>query len=168
MSLTIKTKKRIVLIFFLMAGMLLALTARLVWVQLVRGEELRQKAYAVRFRNVEVKAKRGVIYDAKGKPLAISISTDSFYANPAEVKRSKREKEIAQKIAEVLELEEEKVLELITKNQAFVWINVMCLKRSKNTEVFEFTEATSELRRTKDFRHKFSRGAERFIPRSNC
>ena len=98
-----------------MAGMLLALTARLVWVQLVRGEELRQKAYAVRFRNVEVKAKRGVIYDAKGKPLAISISTDSFYANPAEVKRSKREKEIAQKIAEVLELEEEKVLELITK-----------------------------------------------------
>lgn len=122
MSLTIKTKKRIVLIFFLMAGMLFALTARLVWVQLVRGEELRQKAYAVRFRNVEVKAKRGVIYDAKGKPLAISISTDSFYANPAEVKRSKREKEIAQKIAEVLELEEEKVLELITKNQAFVWI----------------------------------------------
>ena len=122
MPITIKTKKRIVIIFFLITGMLIALAGRLVWVQLVMGEELRQKAYAVRFRNVEVKAKRGVIYDAKGKPLAISVSTDSFYANPAEVKRSERENEIAQKIAAVLEMEEEKVLDLITKNQAFVWI----------------------------------------------
>jgi len=102
--------------------MLVLLTLRLVWVQLVMGEDLRQKAYAVRFRNVEVKAKRGVIYDAKGKPLAISVSSDSFYANPAEVKRSKREKEIAQKVAEVLEMDEEKVMELITKPQSFVWI----------------------------------------------
>lgn len=149
MSVSIKTKRRIVLIFFLVIFMLTVLAVRLVWVQLVRGEELRQKAYTVRFRNVEVKAKRGIIYDAKGKPLAISVSTDSFYANPAEVRRSKREKEIAQKIAEVLELEEEKVLELITKQQAFVWIKrhvpeekASILKSLKLPATAEFSETT--------------------------
>lgn len=149
MSVSINTKKRIVLIFFLIAIMLVALAARLVWVQLVMGEDLRQKAYAVRFRNVEVKAKRGVIYDAKGKPLAISVSTDSFYANPAEVKKSKREQEIAQKVAEVLELEEAKVLELITKNQAFVWIKrhvpeeqAKLLKSLKLPKTAEFAETS--------------------------
>lgn len=133
-----------------MALMLIVLAGRLFWVQLVMGEELRQKAYAVRFRNVEVKAKRGIIYDAKGKPLAISISTDSFYANPAEVKRSKREKEIAQKIAEVLELEPEKVLEQITKQQAFVWIKrhvpeekARILKSLKLPATAEFSETNS-------------------------
>ena len=44
LSITIKTKKRIVIIFFLITAMLIALATRLVWVQLVRGEELRQKA----------------------------------------------------------------------------------------------------------------------------
>ncbi len=126
------------------------MAGRLVWVQLVKGEELRQKAFAVRFRNVEVKAKRGTIYDAQGKPLAISISTDSFYANPAEVKRSKREKEIAQKVAEILELEPDKVLQQITKEQAFVWIKrhvpeekAQKLKTAKLPATAEFTATNS-------------------------
>jgi len=133
-----------------MTLLLIVLAGRLVWVQLVKGEELRQKAFAVRFRNVEVKAKRGTIYDAQGKPLAISISTDSFYANPAEVKRSKREKEIAQKVAEILELEPDKVLQQITKEQAFVWIKrhvpeekAQKLKTAKLPATAEFTATNS-------------------------
>ena len=130
--------------------MLIILAGRLVWVQLVKGEALRQKAYAVRFRNVEVKAKRGIIYDAQGKPLAISVSTDSFYANPAEVKKSKREKEIAQKIAGILELEPDKVLQQITKEQAFVWIKrhvpeekAKALKAAKLPATAEFAATNS-------------------------
>lgn len=102
--------------------MTLTLSSRLIWVQFIKGEELRQKAFENRFRNIEVKAKRGVIYDAKGRPLAISVSTDSFYAIPVQVRNSKKEDEIADNIASVLELDKEKVKTLITKRQAFVWI----------------------------------------------
>lgn len=129
---------------------LVFLAVRLVWLQLIKGEELRQKAFAVRFRNVEVKAKRGTIYDAQGRPLAISVSSDSFYANPAEVKRSKRDQEIAQIVAEILELDPQQVWEQITKEQAFVWIKrhvpeeqALKLKAAKLPAVGEFAATNS-------------------------
>lgn len=122
MSVPIKTRKRIGLVFIIALGLLCALCLRLVWVQFVMGEELRQKAFAARFRNVEVKAKRGVVYDTKGRPLAISVSTDSFYAIPAQVRKSEKATETAVKLAEILGLDQAKVLEQITRRQAFVWL----------------------------------------------
>lgn len=119
---SIKTRKRIGFVFLMATVMLLILSARLIWVQFVIGEELREKAFMARFRNVEVKAKRGAIYDAKGRPLAISVSTDSFYAIPAQVKKEGNADEKAAQIAQILEMDQTKVLELITKQQAFVWI----------------------------------------------
>jgi len=119
---SIKTRKRIGFVFFMATIMLLALSARLIWVQFVIGEDLREKAFLARFRNVEVKAKRGAIYDAKGRPLAISVSTDSFYAIPAQVKKEGGAEEKAAQIARILEMDQAKVLELITKQQAFVWL----------------------------------------------
>lgn len=122
MSTPVKVRKRIGIIFIIMLCLLTALIMRLVWVQFVMGEDLRQKAFAVRFRNMEVKAKRGVIYDAKGRPLAISVSTDSFYAIPAQVRKKGKADESATKIAEILGMNKEEVLNLITKKQAFVWL----------------------------------------------
>ncbi|MCR4441108.1 MAG: stage V sporulation protein D [Peptococcaceae bacterium] len=119
---SIRIRKRITLVFLLVLILMLCLSLRLVWVQFVIGEELREKAFQARYRNVEVKAKRGMIYDAKGKPLAISVSTDSFYAIPAQVRKSGRAEETAAKIAQVLNMEKGKVLEAITRYQAFVWI----------------------------------------------
>ena len=122
MATFLKTRKRVGIIFFSVAVMLLVLAARLVWVQFIIGEDLRQKAYNARFRNVEVKAKRGIVYDAKGKPLAISVSTDSFYAIPAQIRKAGRAQETAAEIARVLGMEQARVLEVITRQQAFVWI----------------------------------------------
>ncbi len=122
MSVPAKIRKRIIIVFFVAVVILATITTRLVWVQFVMGEELRQKAFEVRFRNVEVKAKRGVIYDAKGRALAISVSTASFYAIPSQVKKSGQEEEIARQIAKVLEMDEEAVKNAITKNLAFVWV----------------------------------------------
>jgi stage V sporulation protein D (sporulation-specific penicillin-binding protein) len=102
--------------------MLILLTGKLFFVQFIQGEKLRQLAYDVRFRNMPVMARRGIIADAKGKPLAISVSTDSFYAIPNQVRKYKKERETAEKIARILNLDKEKVLQLITKRQAFVWI----------------------------------------------
>ncbi len=122
MSSTVTIRKRIGIIFLGSMGLLLILSLRLIWVQFVMGQELKQKAFDARFRNVEVKAKRGIIYDAKGKPLAISVSTDSFYAIPAQVRKANKVDETAAKISQILGMDQARVKELITKKQAFVWL----------------------------------------------
>lgn len=98
------------------------LVVRVAWIQFVQGEELQAKAIDSRLRNIDVKAKRGIIYDRNGNPLAISVSTDSVYAVPAQVRRSNRLDEIAQSLAEVLELEVDSVKEKLNKKVAFEWI----------------------------------------------
>ncbi len=122
MPVPVRIRKRISFIIAIVLIATVGLSCRLVWVQFVKGEELRQKAFAARFRNVEVLAKRGAIYDTNGKPLAISVSTDSFYANPAVVKKSGKAEEIAAQLAEILGADQQTIYEKITKNQAFVWV----------------------------------------------
>lgn len=115
-------RKRIITLFLLFAVGFFALGFRIFWVQFVRGNELSEKAMQNRMRDVPVESKRGIIYDRNGKELAISISADSIYAIPAEVLASGEEKIVAQKLAEVLDMDEEALLERISKPSSFEWI----------------------------------------------
>ncbi|NSW83744.1 MAG: stage V sporulation protein D [Syntrophothermus sp.] len=115
-------RKRIVTLFLFFILGFLGLMGRMFWVQIVRGAELSEKALENRMRDVPVKAKRGVVYDRNGRELAISVSADSVYANPAEVRKSGRAEEIAHTLAQILGLEEENVYQRITKVSGFEWI----------------------------------------------
>lgn len=127
MNTNIELRKRIAVLFALLAGILFLLILRLGWIQFVRGPELQDKALANRLRQVPVEAKRGIIYDRNGKELAVSVSTDSIGAFPTIVKNADAQKpgtaeEIAEKLAELLDMPKDKVLSLITKNSSFVWV----------------------------------------------
>jgi stage V sporulation protein D (sporulation-specific penicillin-binding protein) len=115
-------RKRIITLFLLFAVGFFALGFRIFWVQFVRGDELSEKAMQNRMRDVPVESKRGIIYDRNGKELAISISADSIYAIPAEVMASGQEKVVAQKLAEVLDMDQQALLERISKPSSFEWI----------------------------------------------
>ncbi|MDW7675820.1 MAG: stage V sporulation protein D, partial [Bacillota bacterium] len=115
-------RKRIALIFIFTLLIFFGLTGRLFWLQIVKGEELQQRAENNRMRDIEIKAKRGTIYDRNGKELAISISADTVIAIPPQVRNSKRAEEIARQLAEILELDYEKVLDRITKQSAFEYV----------------------------------------------
>jgi len=115
-------RKRIAALFFLFTLGFFLLEGRIFWVQLVRGAELSEKALQNRMRDVPVESKRGIIYDRNGQELAISISADSVYAIPAEIRCSGREKEIASKIAAVLDMDEDKIFQRITKSSFFEWV----------------------------------------------
>lgn len=115
-------RKRIATLFFLFTLIFFCLTGRIFWVQFVKGAELSEKAMQNRMRDVPVESKRGIIYDRNGNELAISVSADSIYAIPAEVLSSEREKEIAQKLAMVLDMDEDKVYDRITRRSSFEWV----------------------------------------------
>ncbi|MDD2421638.1 MAG: stage V sporulation protein D [Heliobacteriaceae bacterium] len=116
-------RKRATQLFLVFALLLVIMIIRLFWVQIVNGAFYAAKAEDVRLRDLPVEAKRGPIYDRNMRSLAVSVSVDSIVANPAEVRKSEREREIAQELAQVLEMDVEKVFALITKpNTGFVWV----------------------------------------------
>jgi len=106
------SKKRLVFVFIVVMIAMLALIIRLGYIQIVTGEELKKGALEQWTRGIEIKPKRGTIYDRNGKKLAISVSSYTVWASPADIKDAN---DTAKKVAEVLNMDEELVYEKITK-----------------------------------------------------
>jgi cell division protein FtsI/penicillin-binding protein 2 len=64
---------------------ILAVLARLSYLQLFSYGEYLSKAQHQQQRIFEISPKRGTIYDRKGHELAVSLPMDSLFADPAEV-----------------------------------------------------------------------------------
>ncbi len=95
------------------------LTLRLVWLQGIKYPHYRQLAMDQRMRSVQVDPKRGTIYDRRMRELAVSISADSVYAAPAEVRDARA---AARQLAPVLEMTEDALVAKLTTKQAIVWL----------------------------------------------
>ncbi len=115
------TKKRLLFAFLMVVALSFALIIRLGFIQIVQGEELKKGALEQWTKSIEIKAKRGTIYDRNGKELAISVSSHTVWASPADIKNPE---ETAKKVAEVLELDEKELYEKITKK-----VNVIKIKQ---------------------------------------
>lgn len=114
----------------LIVVMICVLLVRIAYLQFVEGEWLKEKKYAQTTASTVVAAKRGSIFDANGKALAISADVDTVSVNPkllkAKAKDGKTEEEatrelkenLATKCAEIFELDREKVLAKLTSNNS--------------------------------------------------
>lgn len=112
-------RKRIAKLFIITATLLFLLIGRLGWIQFVRGSELQRMGEESRLKDITVQAKRGTIYDRNGVELAKSISADSIYVVPAEIKDPKK---VAEVLAEVLEMDYQKTYKLITKKTSWIYL----------------------------------------------
>jgi len=119
---TIMMRRRIAVLFLGAIAVFFLLLLRLSYLQFVLGSDLRLKAEQLRMREIPVAAKRGTVYDRNGKKLAVSISADSVYASPPEVKHSGKAEVIARELAPILEMPEEQILKKITASRSFEWI----------------------------------------------
>ncbi|MGI1658196.1 MAG: penicillin-binding transpeptidase domain-containing protein [Desulfitobacterium sp.] len=122
MSPYVVMRKRIAFLFLCVSAFLVVLIVRLAFVQLAQGAILSDKADESHFRGVPVAAKRGNIEDRNGDVLAMSVSTETVYAVPAQVRSSKRAEEIAHTLSGILEMQPEQVLEKITKRSALEYV----------------------------------------------
>lgn len=108
------SKKRLMFIFIAVLIVSFFLILRLGYIQIVDGEELKKGALEQWTKGIEIKSKRGTIYDRNGKKLAISISSYTVWANIKEIEDPEN---TAMKIAEILDMEESVTYEKITKKQ---------------------------------------------------
>lgn len=95
---------------------------RIGYLQLVKGEELTQRAVEQQLHDTEISAKRGTIYDRNGKVLAQSASVWRVVMAPINFKTDEQRKYTAKKLAKILDLKYAEVLEL-TKEKSY-YVNV--------------------------------------------
>ncbi|MGI6119111.1 MAG: penicillin-binding transpeptidase domain-containing protein [Desulfosporosinus sp.] len=115
-------RKRIAFLFLCVSIFLVILIIRLGYVQLSQGADLRKKAEDSHFRGVPVAPKRGNIDDRQGNVLAMSVSSETVYAIPAEVKQSGRAQEIAGILSPLLGKSASEIEQRITKRSALEYV----------------------------------------------
>ena len=112
-------ERRIGLLF---AGFLLCflvIACRAFWLQGVQGAKLASEAAYQQTDVVTVPGLRGSLLDRFGNPLAVSEDAKTIYATPYQVKRPG---EVAEKLASILDLEEDEVLESLTEDSGFAYV----------------------------------------------
>ncbi len=130
-------KKRTVIMVLIVTALLAALVIRVAYWQVIRGDELSEKARAQQQGSSIITASRGNIYDRNGKVLAESASVNTLICNPEDIKNNGNADIIASELAPVIDMEEDEIKNLITKNSRYQVIK----KRISNEE----TEAVKQL-----------------------
>ena len=115
MEVTLTNKKKMVKTMFVSFLVMLFLTGRLAFLQFHDGNKLQVWAYEQQVQQRAVSAKRGTIYDSTGKyTLAVSSTVSSITINPTNISKDNKEK-VAKALADIFELDYEKVLKKISK-----------------------------------------------------
>ena len=112
-------RKRMACLFLAVVVIMVGLIGRLLYLQFYKSAWLAENAIDQRIREIPVEAKRGVIFDRNGRELAVSVSTESIYAIPAEIRNPD---ETAAKLAAILPLDADNLQNKLKKRQAFTWI----------------------------------------------
>ena len=126
---TNKNKRRLVMVFVFSCILCTALAFRVGWIQVVASEKYAKLAVEQQTRDVPIPAKRGIIYDRNNKELAISAVTNSIWARPGVVKSAETEEKsqenldkTASALAEILEMDKNEILNIISQNRSLVKI----------------------------------------------
>ncbi len=134
---SLSTKKRELFIMCMCILGMIFLIGVLVNLQIVKSDYYSQKAYSQQTRSKAVEAKRGTIYDTTGERiLAQSISTNIVTAVPNNIAKEKRE-EVAQNLANILELDKQSVLDKLNKKVSSVTIATK-VNEEKATNVLKY------------------------------
>lgn len=135
-SLTNKKKmKNMLFIVFLIIAILIG---RLGYIQLIQGKELSELAYEQQTLDRAINPKRGTIYDATGTVLAQSSTVETVTVNPGNISAENKEK-VAKKLAEIFELDYEKVLKKVSKRSSIETI-AKRVNKEKTDQLREWME----------------------------
>ncbi len=106
-----------IVLFFFVCGCVLA--ARLVFLQLIRGDFYRNLAENHRTAVISLPPVRGILYDAGTEALAVNVPKISLYAVPRYIRDKPA---CALQLAGILECDEESIMDRISNDRLFAWI----------------------------------------------
>ena len=134
-----KRMKNMILISFFIFTVILG---KIAYLQFAKGQELQSMAYLQQTLDRSVNPKRGTIYDATGKNiLAISSTVETVTVNPVNIASKDKEK-VAEALANIFELNYEKVLKKVKKHSSIETI-VKKVDKGKTDELRSWMEANN-------------------------
>ena len=113
-SSNIERKVRMKNAIFITWAILIALIVRIGYVQFVMGADLQEMVKAQQTLDRKINPKRGTIYDATGKILAVSSTVETVTVNPVNIPKQDKEK-VARACADIFDLDYETVLKKVKK-----------------------------------------------------
>lgn len=132
---TVTSEKRRLTAFFAVAmTIVVILSGRLIWLQLLTGQALQVRAAEQWYRDLPLMAQRGTIYDANGLVLATSTMTYSVYLRPVAVKDKES---TAHALAEILDLPYERVLQKASSKTVSEWLIKMQVDKPTATQLVQ-------------------------------
>ncbi len=146
-------RKRIILLFLIFFLLTSLLSFRLIWIQVINSDEYQKKAIEQRTRELKVEPKRGIIYDRKGRELAVSASSETVVAIPLEVENPTT---TAKLLSKVLDMKYDYVYQRITRKASAVYV-----KRKVSEDV------AREIRGLGLKGITFTEESKRFYPKAN-
>ena len=130
--LKLKRRMLVVLIGVIIASIILI--SHIAYIQFVQGVELQKKANSQQSSERIVTASRGTIYDRTGEViLAKSSTVETVTVNPVNISVDNKEK-VAKILAEIFELDYDKVLKRVSKNSSIETI-VKRVEKEKTDEL---------------------------------
>lgn len=115
--------RRALIVSLTLAAWMIAIGARLVYLQTVEHEWLKERARVQQQDALETSPVRGLVLDRQGRELARSVSCDSFFVVPGEIENVE---ETATRLAPLLKVESATLLATLQKAQAgkkkFAWV----------------------------------------------
>src|SRR5579872_388864 len=112
-------KLRLVFLAAFMALWVIAVGARLVYLQVMQYGKFTKLAMGQQQKTVDISPKRGVLYDRNMNELAMTIGADSAYAIPDKILDKPA---AARQLAEALGQDPRDILNRFESNHQFVWI----------------------------------------------
>ncbi|MGN0489521.1 MAG: penicillin-binding transpeptidase domain-containing protein [Ruminococcus sp.] len=120
-----------------------AIISRLAYLQLIQGSYLQEKAVEQQLRDTTISAKRGTIYDAKGKVLAQSASVWKVVLAPAYFENNTQRKYVAKGLSKILELDYKEVYKK-TKQKSYYVIIKSKIETDARNKVLKFMDKVSD------------------------
>jgi stage V sporulation protein D (sporulation-specific penicillin-binding protein) len=122
-------RKRLIFGFVTTVLLTLFLISRLAWIQIVRADELYDQAWEQWNHTIPINTDRGSIYDRHGRLFAGITQVQTIAVIPPQITEARA---VAEALAPVLEMDSEKIYELINLDKSAVYI-----KRKVSPEVAE-------------------------------
>ena len=131
----------------------LILASRACYLHIVQAPELQERADQQRQQVIKLAPQRGSIFDRNGDPLAVSLDAESLYADPTMIGDPR---EVAGKLAKLLDMPGKELMQLLQEKRRFVWI-----KRKLDPDVVK------QVRELKLAGLQFVTEPKRFYPQSS-
>ncbi len=133
-----RNQNRLTLIFILFLFLFSIVLVRLFYIQIIHSDKYRRLAEVQHIKKMEVKAKRGEIYDRNGILLASSVLSRSFAIDPFLVQKDSLSRFYYYSFGQLLGITPDKLKSILNTSKRFVWLKRGLLMYSPALDTFSF------------------------------